>query len=66
MKSHIGLEHIRSSSEGRITHTLPAGADEASPESSGAKASAASAPELVPVVVHVEKAALDELLRKDG
>jgi hypothetical protein len=67
MKSHIGLEHIRSHSEGRITHAVAGRAEE--PPSEGATdkiASTTDASELVPVVVHVEKKALDELVHKNG
>ena len=65
MKSRIGLEHIRSNSEGRITHTLPGIAEETPPEAAGNKTLATADPsELVAVVVHMEKDALDVFMEK--
>lgn len=65
MKSQIGLEHINSQRQGRITHTVPGIAEASSAEAVPDKP-ASNAAELVPVVVHVEKGALDELLSKNG
>ena len=62
MKSQIGIEFIRNNSEGRITHALLP--SEAAPQEPAERSD--SPPELVPVVVHVEKGALDELLHKSG
>jgi len=65
MKSKIGMRHIRSNSEGRITQALPAGSGEPCLSSAEGKTSSVTAPsDLVAVVVHVERDALDTLIEK--
>ena len=64
MKSKIGLEHIVSSRAGRITHVVPEAAP-GTPEGE-AKTPAVDPARLVPVVVHVDKDALESLLQKEG
>ncbi len=65
MKSQIGREHIRSSSEGRITQNAPGGPQEPSAKGAGDKTQPITDPsELVAVVVHVEKGALNVVMDK--
>ena len=65
MKSQIGREHIRSSSEGRITQNAPDGPQELPPKDASEKTHPITDPsELVAVVVHVEKGALNVVMDK--
>lgn len=64
MKSNIGLDHIRNSSEGRIIHAVPGTAEQAPADAD--KAPPAAPAGLVSVVVHVEKGALDSLMEKSS
>ena len=66
MKSRIGLDHIRSQGEGRLIHTVAGNPEERPPEGTADKPASPAPSELVPVVVHVEKRALVDLLRKDS
>ena len=66
MKSHIGLEHIRSNSKGRITHAVPEAPEGSTADNTSDKTHSPDASELVPVLVHVERDALDALMDKSG
>jgi hypothetical protein len=67
MKSQIGLEHINSQREGRIIHAVPGVAEAPAPEEAADKAAPRSdSSELIPVVVHVEKGALDAIMEKSA
>ncbi|HEX2669094.1 MAG TPA: hypothetical protein VHP13_12035 [Gammaproteobacteria bacterium] len=64
MKSKIGLEHIISHRAGRITHAVPE-TPATEPDGEAKTAPPIDPARLVPVVVHVDKEALEGLLQKE-